>query len=197
MKEIDKKELEKKFEIINNIKLDGWENSYIIYKVINENNYKIGVEIGVAYGSHCDNILKNTMIDKLYGVDPYIEYSEYKGDVMCLSSEKMNRIFEFTEKRLSFYDGRFELIRKKSQDSFCDFEDNSLDFVYIDGNHFEEYIRMDLHNWWSKIKLGGIISGHDYKHGNFPFVTKIVDEFCLEKNIKLVYMGEHVWYAKK
>ena len=43
-----------------------------------------------------------------------------------------------------------------------DFEDNSLDFVYIDANHFFGYVAMDLMQWSKKVRKGGIIAGHDY-----------------------------------
>ena len=43
-----------------------------------------------------------------------------------------------------------------------DFADESLDFVYIDGNHDFRYIAEDLAEWTKKVRIGGIISGHDY-----------------------------------
>lgn len=39
--------------------------------------------------------------------------------------------------------------------------DGSLDFVYIDGNHSEEYVRQDIRLWWPKVKIGGMLAGHD------------------------------------
>lgn len=38
----------------------------------------------------------------------------------------------------------------------------SLDWVYIDANHTYEAVREDIDLWLPKVKLGGIISGHDY-----------------------------------
>src|SRR5260221_412005 len=43
-----------------------------------------------------------------------------------------------------------------------DFEDESLDFVYIDANHEFRYIAEDLCEWTKKVKKGGIVAGHDY-----------------------------------
>ena len=42
------------------------------------------------------------------------------------------------------------------------FVDESLDFVYIDGNHEFRYIAEDIYEWTKKVKKGGIVSGHDY-----------------------------------
>lgn len=47
-----------------------------------------------------------------------------------------------------------------------DFTDNSLDFVYIDGNHQLQYVIEDITQWSKKLKVGGIISGHDYIYTN-------------------------------
>jgi hypothetical protein len=195
--EFSKKKLEKKFEMDNKISLSDWSDSHLIYKIINENEYKLGVEIGVAYGSHSDNILDMTSIDKLYGIDPYLEYGDYEKDPMCMSQKTMDDMYIFVNDRLTYYGDRFQLLRETSIDASSNFDNETLDFVYIDGNHFEDYIKLDLYTWWEKIRIGGIISGHDYNHGNFPFVTKLVDQFCIEKNIELKYMGNHVWYAKK
>ena len=43
-----------------------------------------------------------------------------------------------------------------------DFKDNSIDFVYIDGNHTYDYVTQDITEWSKKVRKGGIVSGHDY-----------------------------------
>ena len=47
-------------------------------------------------------------------------------------------------------------------ESITDFLDNSLDFVFIDGNHSFEYATEDIAQWSKKVKPGGIVAGHDY-----------------------------------
>ena len=49
-----------------------------------------------------------------------------------------------------------------------DFEDESLDFVYIDGHHGFKYVTEDIFEWSKKIKKGGVISGHDYEYSRNP-----------------------------
>ena len=43
------------------------------------------------------------------------------------------------------------------------FDDNSLDFVYIDGNHEFMSVSNDLFHWHKKVRVGGMIAGHDYR----------------------------------
>ena len=72
----------------------------------------------------------------------------------------MEEIYEEAKKRLAPYD--CTLIKKTSMEALDDFKDESLDFVYIDGNHKIKYIVEDIFEWYRKIKKGGVISGHDY-----------------------------------
>lgn len=40
--------------------------------------------------------------------------------------------------------------------------DNSLCFIYVDGNHEPPHPSNDLHLWWPKLIPGGIMAGHDF-----------------------------------
>jgi hypothetical protein len=54
------------------------------------------------------------------------------------------------------------------------YEDNSLDFVFIDAAHDYDSVRKDISAWFPKIKNEGVIAGHDY---DCPDVRKAVTEF--------------------
>ena len=43
------------------------------------------------------------------------------------------------------------------------FSDGTLDFVYIDGNHNFKNVANDIVEWSKKVRVGGIVSGHDFK----------------------------------
>ncbi len=49
----------------------------------------------------------------------------------------------------------------RSPDVAAQYEDRSLDFVWIDGGHHEEECAADILGWWPKLKLGGVMGGHD------------------------------------
>ena len=53
-------------------------------------------------------------------------------------------------------------IRAESVKAAADFEDCSLDIVYIDASHNYEDVKKDIEAWLPKVKLGGILAGHDY-----------------------------------
>jgi hypothetical protein len=47
-------------------------------------------------------------------------------------------------------------------DALKEYTDGSLDFVYIDGDHSFPYIAQDIYEWSKKVRVGGMVSGHDY-----------------------------------
>lgn len=66
-------------------------------------------------------------------------------------------------------------IKELSWDGAKHYEDNSLDFVFIDAAHDYESVKKDINAWYPKIKESGIISGHDYAWCDD--VRRAVDEF--------------------
>lgn len=42
------------------------------------------------------------------------------------------------------------------------FADNSIDFLFLDAGHEYEDLFTDIDAWYSKVKPGGIVAGHDY-----------------------------------
>lgn len=65
------------------------------------------------------------------------------------------------------------------------YADNSLDYVFLDGDHNYEGIKADLIAWYPKLKSGALFAGHDYEPP-FPGVIRAVKEFFEEKNISYV-----------
>jgi hypothetical protein len=86
-----------------------------------------------------------------------------------------------------------------SVDAAEDIPDN-LDFVYIDGNHKYEFVKQDIEAYYPKIKIGGVIGGHDIDNGTCPNhsgLTKAVLEFVIKHNLELQIGGNDWWAFKK
>ena len=97
---------------------------------------------------------------RLYCIDPWEAYTDYVEQHTTEGQAELNDFYKIAKERLQNYNCSF--IRKRSMDALEDFEDNSLDFVFIDGNHTFEYVVNDIAEWTKKVRVGGIISGHDY-----------------------------------
>lgn len=138
----------------------------------------VGAEIGVQNGYNAEWILKNLDIKKLYLIDPYGEYPS--------NNAKQNVIGPFPEheeeahKVLDSYKDKIEWVGKYSRDALDMFEDRSLDFVYVDGDHREEAVLEDL-QYIKKIKFEGLLCGHDWR---FPSVKVALHEFITENRLK-------------
>ena len=89
--------------------------------------------------------------------------------------------------RLSCFNNRFRHIRKTSiHAAFTDIEDNSIDIIFIDGDHTYEAVRNDIYFYWEKIKENSTLCGDDYD--GFEGVRIAVDEFANKNNLILYRM---------
>ena len=124
----------------------------------------VGAELGVLDGWHALDIMEALSIKKLYLIDPYKAYEKYSESVG--NPRKTQRALEermrIAKKVLKKYGNKVKFIREFSEKASKFIEDESLDFIYIDGNHQYEFVKKDVELYYPKIKKGGIIGGDDY-----------------------------------
>ena len=125
-------------------------------ELFKELGFKVGVEVGTKRGQYAEELCKDHPDFKLFCIDPYKSYSDYNRIDTATNEVYMKEAAEL----LKPYN--VEFIRKYSMDAVKDFDDGSLDFVYIDGNHQFKYVTEDVYEWSKKVRVGGVISGHDY-----------------------------------
>jgi hypothetical protein len=163
-----------------------------------EMGFKKGVEIGTYKGEFAEVIAKSGL--EIYGVDPWLSYSDYPYyNSREQDQEILNEQYEESKKRLAPYPNA-HLIRKTSMEALADFPDESIDFVYIDGNHTFKYVAEDLCEWTKKVKRGGVVCGHDYIYSRPTIAVRhVVDAYVATYAIhkfwvlgrKKVDKGEH------
>ena len=64
------------------------------------------------------------------------------------------------------------------------YQDNSIQFLWIDGDHGKDIVYNDLINFWPKIKKGGHIGGDDIVYEE---VSDNVERFSKEYDVKVKY----------
>lgn len=129
-----------------------------------ELGFKTGAEIGVFKARYARWLFSRIRGLKLYCVDPYAVYDKHIELHEPEGQPLFDGYYEFAKENLKGKNAEF--IRKYSMDAVGDFADNSLDFVFIDGNHSFTYVLEDIAAWSKKVRPGGIVAGHDYWNSN-------------------------------
>lgn len=136
---------------------------------------KVVVEIGTARGLSAMVMALNAK--KVYTIDNYFkpkfgvdqETEERREE---LPSQDMPDIIR---KYLKFFNPRIEFIHDSSLSASKRFNSDSIDIVFIDGDHTSAGVRADYECWLPKVKSGGIVFFHDYSLV-FPHIKEYIDE---------------------
>ena len=144
-------------------------------KFFKDLGFKVGSEIGVDRGHFSESLCRSGL--RVYAIDPWLDYGDYRN--RRKKQKEMDSWYESTKEKLAPYN--CEIIRKFSLDAVKDFEDGSLDFVYIDGAHDFQNVTNDIVEWSKKVRKGGVISGHDYiiidRINDIIHVKQVVDAY--------------------
>ncbi len=164
--------------------------------LINRLGLSIGCEVGILTGAHCKYLLEHTKVDKLYGIDPFIDYQDPA--TTPLPQKYFDILYWRVKLQFSLFGSRFELLRDTSLNAVDHFKERELDFVFIDANHNYGYVIADLRAWYPKIRGGGIIAGDDYATV-WPGVPQAINQFCAENNLKVNVhpLQPRFWWIEK
>ena len=153
--------------------------------VFKELGFKEGVEVGTEGGKYAFVLCESNPELKLFCIDPYLVYENGEG-YKDINQNQFEKIYESAKARLAPYNA--SIIRGLSMDVVDDFEDNSLDFVYIDGNHRLDYVVQDLIKWTDKVKPGGIVAGHDFIRLRGQYYSHV--PYALEAYVKSYFIPQ-------
>jgi predicted O-methyltransferase YrrM len=146
----------------------------------------IGVEVGVSAGVNACEVIDGWQeITKLFGIDSYPVYSDFKQPeaqqtmLYCAINSFINQ-------------PRIYLIIESSAVACNRFESESVDFVYIDANHSYNFVKEDILAWLPKVKKGGVIGGHDLDWQD----TEDHNEYSVLRAVKEIF-GDKMQHDKK
>ncbi len=159
-------------------------NKEHILNLLKEKNYTgTFVEVGTWTGDFAEALLKHTECKKLVCVDPYIFFNDfsYRDSINLKLHSDAEKYYQEAKGRLELVSGadRVEILRKTSMEAVHHFQEESLDFVYIDANHEYKYALEDILAWYPKIRSGGLLAGddvfsthiEDYNNNNNMLIT--------------------------
>lgn len=158
---------------------------------INPNSH-YWVEVGSLYGESSSIILGFNKVKQLHCIDSWTFCPDYNASNSIIKST--NKSADFSSAKTIFYkrlknhieSRRCLPIQSDSLSASKLYRNNSIDVIYIDADHSYESVKSDLEAWFTKIKSGGFICGHDYKADGdvWPGVTKAVDEFVQQYSLQ-------------
>ena len=134
--------------------------------------FTTGAEIGVCWGRYSEILCRTNPRLKLLAVDDW-------------RRNRTHRSYAGTKRRLAKLNVTID--RRSSMDAVVDVADESLDFVFIDADHKYASICDDIREWAKKVRIGGIVSGHDYykTRGENLGVINAVDEYVAKHGYTL------------
>lgn len=141
----------------------------------------IGAELGVQTGRFSQFILTELRPSKFHLID------------IALGQILHN---ECTAIRPAIASGQVALHEGDSRTVLPRFEESSLDWIYVDGDHEYDVVRFDLAQAARVVKPGGLIVCNDYTQfspieGKPYGVQKAVNELCLRDGWELMGFGLH------
>lgn len=128
-------------------------------------NGLVGLEVGIFQAqTFCTFLQQCPKITTLYGVDNYKPSSEYVADYYSVDEKgaELSKLLAFHNVRYSGFKDKAVIYDMDSSEAISKFEDNSLDFIFLDSANTKEDYFQELNQWYPKLKVGGIFSGHDW-----------------------------------
>ena len=156
----------------------------------------ICAEIGVFEGGFSKQILASVQPSTLYMIDLFTGWCDSGNeDGNNVIHRDMDEVYRALL-AYSYDKPMLRLLKGKSSDILATLPDNSLDMIYIDGDHSYAGVKSDLDIAYQKVRPGGWIMGHDYEMNmvkartRYTFgVKQAVDEFCIARNQTIAAKG--------
>jgi hypothetical protein len=159
-----------------------------------DQGYKTFVEVGCKEGRTTGHILKTVPDSRVIAIDPWIMQ-----DASNDPTKETYRDWDFQKIELEFWESvgehkeRCEMLRLHSKTA-AETEINQHDLIFIDAMHDHEHVKQDIGLWWPKVRIGGMLCGHDWNH-KWPGVERAVAE-----SFDLMHVGvapDSVWFVIK
>ena len=119
----------------------------------------LAVEIGAYAGQSTQLIYTSGKFDRLVTIDPFVD--AYDPTDIPANTYRLSAVRYNLYQRIVHYRNVLHL-NLTSGEACGLFEPNSIDFLYIDGNHQYQHVMDDITHYLPKMKPRGIMAGHDY-----------------------------------
>lgn len=120
-------------------------------------------EIGVRAGHNLNVIVRGANPTEFVAIDPWKDDKDIvsQNDV-GMSQQRLSELGQSVRQKFGKYGERGNIITGYSFEAVKQFPDEHFDYVYIDADHSYEAVKRDIEDWYPKVRVGGILAGHDY-----------------------------------
>lgn len=118
------------------------------------------VELGVASGETSEYLLRRHSGLFIYMVDNW-RCPPHRVNRRAWGQQTYDRGFDNAIYRTKFASTRREVIRKDTVEAANLDRIKEVDVVFVDADHTYEGVLADIRAWWPKVKVGGVMCGHD------------------------------------
>lgn len=169
---------------------------YIVKKIPDSGHIvEIGSFLGKSAVEWAKNTKKNNKNYKIICIDSFNSQIEILKELLRTANfdiPELNSNLELFRHYTKAYDNIVPL------EAFFDVNfqfDLKVDLVFEDSDHTQKTLSHALPFWWSRIKNGGILAGHDYTTRE---VKTSVDTFAITNGFTVnVFPGSSIWYIEK
>ena len=176
---------------MNWTEVSGYFDSDLVYKLSiktapeNATFVEIGTWKGKSTSCMGQLIKKSNKDIKFYAIDTFegSDESWHQEWIEHLNKNGSSLFLEYEQnlKLCNVYDV-VNTIQSTSIEASKHFEDESIDFIFIDASHDYENVLADITAWYPKLKPGGLIAGDDYAPC-WGGVIQAVNEYFTDKTI--------------
>lgn len=86
----------------------------------------------------------------------------WEGSIEHKENPELSKLYDIFLDNMKPVEQYYFPMRMTSLEAAKQFDDNSVDFIFIDASHEYQDVVDDLKAWYPKLKTGGILAGHDY-----------------------------------
>lgn len=168
-----------------------------------QQGFKTFIEIGCKEGRTTGHILANVPDSRVIAIDPWMaqeathdptketyadwDFSKIEAEFWANVGDHKERcrMFRMTSEAAATIKGIMD--EPYLMEAGCD-------LVFIDALHDYEHVKQDIALWWPKVRIGGILAGHDFNH-RWPGCERAVAE-----SFDLMQVGvapDSVWFVMK
>jgi predicted O-methyltransferase YrrM len=179
-----------------------------------QQGYKTFVEVGCKEGRTTGHILKTIPDARVIAIDPWMAQEKSKDPTKETYAD-----WDFADIEKQFWENvgenkdRCTMERMTSEQAsdewakrapagwsfvegttYGETKPNQADLIFIDALHDYEHVKQDIGLWWPKVRVGGILAGHDFNH-RWPGCERAVAE-----SFNLMHVGvapDSVWFVIK